>query len=69
MLWNKPTKHVSVESRNYANEYIDGPSENPSTSLRGNYVLFQSTAPSVDRLIRNLGGQDNQVYLRYLGPK
>lgn len=69
MLWNKPTRHVSVESRNYANEYIDGPSENPSTSLRGNYVLFQSSAPSIDRLIRNLGGDDNQVYLRYLGPK
>jgi len=68
MLWNKPTRHVSVESRNYANEYIDGPSENPSSSLRGNYVLFQSTAPQVDRFIRNLTG-DNQVYLRYLGPK
>lgn len=69
MLWNKPTKHVSVESRNYANKYVDGPSENPSTSLRGNYVLFQSKAPSIDRLIRNLGGEENQVYMRYLGPK
>lgn len=68
MLWNKPTRHVSVESRNYANEYIDGPSENPSTSLRGNYVLFQSEAPQIDRFIRNLAGH-NQVYLRYLGPK
>lgn len=68
MLWNKPTKHVSVESRNYANEYLTGPSENPSTSLRGNYVLFQSVSESADRLIRNLAG-DNQVYLRYLGPK
>ncbi len=69
MLWNKPTRHVSVESRNYANKYVDGPSENPSTSLRGNYVVFQSTAPAIDRLIRNLGGEANQVYLRYLGPK
>lgn len=69
MLWNKPTSHVSVESRNYDNKYIDGPSENPATSLRGNYVVFQSTAPSIDRLIRNVGGEDNQVYMRYLGPK
>lgn len=68
MLWNKPTKHVSVESRNYANEYLTGPSDNPASSLRGNYVLFQSTSQSADRLIRNYTG-DNQVYLRYLGPK
>jgi hypothetical protein len=68
MLWNKPTRHVSVESRNYANEYLTGPSENPSTSLRGNYVLFQSNSEAADRLIRNLAG-NNQVYLRYLGPK
>ncbi len=68
MLWNKPTRHVSVESRNYANKYLDGPSENPASSLRGNYVLFQSQAPQVDRFIRNLAGH-NQVYLRYLGPK
>jgi hypothetical protein len=68
MLWNKPTRHVSVESRDYGNEYLTGPSENPATSLRGNYVLFQSDTESVDRLIRNLTGF-KQVYLRYLGPK
>jgi hypothetical protein len=68
MLWNKPTRHVSVESRDHANEYLTGPSENPATSLRGNYVLFQSDTESVDRLIRNLQGY-KQVYLRYLGPK
>lgn len=68
MLWNKPTKHVSVESRNYGNEYLEGPSENPSTSLRGNYVLFETSSEIGDRLIRNLTGH-NQVYLRYLGPK
>jgi hypothetical protein len=68
MLWNKPTRHVSVESRDHANEYLTGPSENPATSLRGNYVLFQSDTESVDRLIRNMLGY-KQVYLRYLGPK
>lgn len=68
MLWNKPTRHVSVESRDHNNEYLTGPSENPSTSLRGNYVLFQSQSEKADRLIRNLAG-NNQVYLRYLGPK
>ena len=68
MLWNKPTRHVSVESRDHNNEYLTGPSENPSTSLRGNYVLFQSDTGSVDRLIRNMLGF-KQVYLRYLGPK
>lgn len=68
MLWNKPTRHVSVESRNHKNEYLDGPSENPSTSLRGNYVLFQSTAERIDRLVLNPNG-GTQVYLRYLGPK
>jgi hypothetical protein len=68
MLWNKPTRHVSVESRDHANEYLTGPSENPATSLRGNYVLFQSDTESVDRLIRNMLGF-KQVYLRYLGPK
>lgn len=68
MLWNKPTRHVSVESRDHANEYLTGPSENPATSLRGNYVLFQSDTESVDRLIRNMLGYE-QVYLRYLGPK
>jgi hypothetical protein len=68
MLWNKPTRHVSVESRDHNNEYLTGPSENPATSLRGNYVLFQSETESVDRLIRNMLGF-KQVYLRYLGPK
>lgn len=68
MLWNKPTKHVSVESRDHGNEYLTGASENPATSLRGNYVLFQSVSESADRLINNLAG-NNQVYMRYLGPK
>jgi hypothetical protein len=68
MLWNKNNRHVSIEARDYERRYLDGPASNPTSSLRGNYVLFESTATTADQFIRNFGGM-NQIYLLYLGPK
>jgi hypothetical protein len=67
-LWNAPTQHVSLESRDWDNNYLTAASVNPATSSRGNYVLFESADPTIDQLIRNFSGQA-QVYMRYLGPK
>lgn len=67
-LWNAPTSNTSLESRDWDNGYISEPSHNPATSSRGNYVLFESTAPNIDQLIVNQTGVQ-QVYMRYLGPK
>lgn len=67
-LWNAPTQHVSLESRDWDNNYLTTSSQDPATSSRGNYVLFESADPSIDQLIRNFSGQP-QVYMRYLGPK
>lgn len=67
-LWNAPTRNTSLESRNWDNDYLSDPSHNAATSSRGNYVLFESTAPQIDQLIANLTGEQ-QVYMRYLGPK
>jgi hypothetical protein len=53
-LWNAHTDNVSLESRNAQNGFLSIPSEDPVTSSRGNYVLFESA---------------QQVYLRYLGPE
>jgi hypothetical protein len=49
---------VSLESRDAQNGYLSRPSEDPATSSRGNYVAFESATT-----------QDDQIYLRYLGPK
>jgi hypothetical protein len=67
-LWNAPTQHVSLESRDWDNGYLTMSSSNPATSSRGNYVLFESADPHIDQLIQNLTGV-SQVYMRYLGPK
>jgi hypothetical protein len=67
-LRNAPTRHVSLESRNWENKYLKNASENPATSSRGNYVLFESSDPNIDQLIANLTGIP-QIYMRYLGPK
>lgn len=67
-LWNAPTGNTSLESRDWDNGYLNAASQNPATSSRGNYVLFESTAESIDQLIANQTGIQ-QVYLRYLGPK
>jgi hypothetical protein len=67
-LWNDNVNRVSLESRNWENDYLTEDSRNPQTSSRGNYVLFESVDPNIDRLIRNLTGEE-QVYMRYLGPK
>ena len=47
-LWNAPTRNVSLESRDAENGYIEGPSQNPATSSRGNYVPFESAYPLID---------------------
>jgi hypothetical protein len=57
-LWNAPTRNVSLESRDAQNGYLSQPSQDPATSSRGNYVAFESAT-----------GEDDQIYLRYLGPK
>jgi Tol biopolymer transport system component len=57
-LWNAPTRNVSLESRDAQNGYLSQPSQDPATSSRGNYVAFETAT-----------GQDDQIYLRYLGPK
>lgn len=67
-LWNAPTRNVSLESRNWDNKYLKTASMAPATSSRGNYVLFESADPNIDQLIENLTG-NQQVYMRYLGPK
>lgn len=67
-LWNAPTRNTSLESRDWDNGYLADPSHNPATSSRGNYVLFESTAPQIDQLITNTTGEQ-QIYMRYLGPK
>ncbi len=67
-LWNENVHRVSLESRNWNNKYLSQDSHNPQTSSRGNYVLFESADEGIDRLIRNLTGEQ-QVYMRYLGPK
>ncbi|MBI4898334.1 MAG: hypothetical protein HY827_08190 [Actinobacteria bacterium] len=67
-LWNAPTRNVSLESRDWDNHYLKNPSANPASSSRGNYVLFESADPNIDQLIENLSG-NQQVYMRYLGPK
>lgn len=67
-LWNAPTRNVSLESRDWDNDYLREPSANAATSSRGNYVLFESAAPNIDQLITNMTGI-SQIYLRYLGPK
>jgi Tol biopolymer transport system component len=68
MLWNKNNRHVSIEARDHERRYLDGPASNPTSSLRGNYVLFESSATAADKLIRNFTQRD-QVYMLYLGPK
>ncbi|MGH2905204.1 MAG: hypothetical protein ACRDKI_00365 [Solirubrobacterales bacterium] len=67
-LWNAPTRHVSLESRNWENGYLAKASENPASSSRGNYVLFESADKQIDELISNLTGI-SQLYMRYLGPQ
>ena len=67
-LWNAPTRHVSLESRDWENGYLAKASENPASSSRGNYVLFESTDKNIDELIANLTGVQ-QLYMRYLGPQ
>lgn len=67
-LWNAPTRHVSLESRDWSNKYLSQSSASPATSSRGNYVLFESTDDGIDQLITNMTGIQ-QVYLRYLGPQ
>lgn len=67
-LWNAPTRNVSLESRDWDNHYLKSPSVNPASSSRGNYVMFESADANIDQLIANLSG-DQQVYMRYLGPK
>jgi hypothetical protein len=67
-LWNAPTRHVSLESRDWSNKYLAKSSENPSGSSRGNYVFFESEDRNIDELISNLTGV-SQLYMRYLGPQ
>lgn len=67
-LWNAPTRNVSLESRDWDNHYLASPSVNPSTSSRGNYVMFESADHQIDELITNFTGVE-QIYLRYLGPQ
>jgi hypothetical protein len=67
-LWNAPTHHVSLESRDWSNKYLTKASDNPSGSSRGNYVFFESTDPGIDELIENMTGV-SQLYMRYLGPQ
>jgi hypothetical protein len=47
-LWNAPTQHVSLESRDAQNGYLRSPSQHPATSSRGNYVPFESANPLID---------------------
>jgi hypothetical protein len=44
-LWNGRTGNVSLESRDSSNHYLPAASGAPSTSSRGNYVLFQGGNP------------------------
>jgi hypothetical protein len=58
---------ASVDSLTWENHFARGPSENPAPSARHNYVLFESTAPDMDRTIPNLLKQQ-AIFLRYDGP-
>lgn len=44
-LWNARTGNVSLESRDSTNHYLPAASRAPSTSSRGNYVLFEGGNP------------------------
>jgi hypothetical protein len=68
MMWNRNTRRVAVEARDHRRRYLDASASGISSSLRGNYVLFQSAATLVDRVVRNHTGRQ-QVYLLYMGPK
>jgi hypothetical protein len=62
-FWNVVSKNVSLQSRDSSNEILNlpssftmarpaelsAPSENPATSYYGNYVLFETANPVVDR--------------------
>jgi hypothetical protein len=47
-LWNARTLNVSLESRDAQNGFLSSASEDPVTSSRGNYVLFESADPLID---------------------
>jgi hypothetical protein len=47
-LWNRPSRNVSLESRNAENGYLDSASQHPASSSRGNYVPFESANPDID---------------------
>ena len=71
-LWNRPTRNVSLESRNAENGYLDSPSQHPATSSRGNYVPFVTRSKMADRQLSSLaasGPTVDLVYLRYMGAK
>jgi hypothetical protein len=58
---------ASVDSLTWANQFADGPSQNPAPSARHNYVLFESSATNIDQTIPNPLRQQ-AIFLRYDGP-